>query len=433
MRLFTHFLAAALALAASTATFAQAVAPVVGGVAITTDGLLQMGRATPALKPTPGNPSLTYLSLPRALDQWKSAKDAGTDPPADVRFLKGLTRIQNVFIYPDQHDIVIAGPAEPLRTDNPLQPLGTLSNRPALHLEDMISALRALDAPQSAGPAGRRDFFGCSIDPPAGNKEIWDTLLQKYAKIPSARATLLAELKKQLGPQEIRLFGVPEDSRIAFVMLAADYRLKRLSMGLDAAPAGVGNAMGNEAALARLWFEPAYEPLLVSPDGASYEFRGPRLKVLAGAQVFHPGGAGPAQLRFADNLSAKMNETAARSEAIADLQNVADCFLLAALIRQDRLLDKTGLNWQWMADTSKYKLTAYPTARTAETVIHISGATIATGGVSMSYRAFTSVDRKNARLRTAPATDADPAFSTDPKRPTDSWFVSFPAPTPAKP
>jgi hypothetical protein len=434
MRLLPRLLAITVALAASTLAIAQVFVPgaAVGGVAITPDGLLQMGRTTAIVPRKPAaDRTLTYISLPRALDQWKAAKDTHTDPPAEVRTLKGLTRLQKLFVYPPADgtpgDLVLAGTAEPLNDANPLQPLGRISNRPALQIEDAITALRLLEVTTDR-PAPRRDFFGCSIDPPAGNKGTFDALLKKYGSVPGARETLVSELKKQIGPQNIRLLGVPEDSRIAFVMLAADYRLKRLSMGLDPSPPGVGTAMGTEAALARLWFEPAYDPLRVSPDGMAYELRGPRLKVLAGAQVFQPGGEGPAQRRFAENLSAKMNDAAARSEAIADLQNVTDLLLLATLIRQDGLLKKAGLDLAWLADATKYPVATVPVAKTADTIVHIAGNTIAAGGVSLSYRALAAVDRAPADAPPAkPAaaeTDAAPAIAA--KRPTDTWFVAVP-------
>ena len=50
-------------------------------------------------------PKLLYLSLPRLLAEARKGQ-----PPPDVQFLGGLTRLQYVFVYPD--DLVIAGPAE---------------------------------------------------------------------------------------------------------------------------------------------------------------------------------------------------------------------------------------------------------------------------------------------------------------------------------
>jgi hypothetical protein len=392
---------------------------VVGGVAISTEGVLAVRETAPANALNPatrkaGNaadPRTVYVSLPRVLAAWKAARDAHADPPEDVRTLKGLTRIQYVFVYPAEHDIVLAGASEPLRTDNPLEPVGTASGRPAVQLEDLIAAIRAVsappaDAPRRGGP--RRDFYGCSLDPPDNHKTLWDDTLKKFGNGP--RPALVAELKKVLGPQQVRIFGVAPDSRAALVMLAADYRLKRISMGLESFPA-VGNAMGAQEAMARLWFEPAYEPLRVTADGTGYEFRGPRLKVLAGAQVFAAGGAGPAQVQFAAKFSAKVDDIAAKVDAVADLQNVTDCFMVAALLRQDGLPEKAGLDLAWLHDAAAYPLQKLPVPKTAETVVHIQGNAIAQGGVAMGLAAFTSVERRQEPLGLAP------------QRPAADWFA----------
>src|SRR5579862_5545571 len=119
MRLMNS-LAALLVLGLPATAFSQIInnnGGVVGGVGITTNGFLQY-RQMAATAPAPPNGAAhksdqLYISLPRVLAQWRAAKGAGVDPPADVRYLKGLTRIQDIFLYPADHDIVLAGPAEP--------------------------------------------------------------------------------------------------------------------------------------------------------------------------------------------------------------------------------------------------------------------------------------------------------------------------------
>jgi hypothetical protein len=277
-----------------------------------------------------------------------------------------------------------------------------------VQVEDLIVALRSLSAPAAGG---RRDFFGCSLDPAPGSARAWEETMRKFSAGPRDR--LLDELHKALGPQEVKLFGVPADSRVALVMVAADYRLKRMAMGIEPLPAGVGTALGTEAAMARLWFEPRYDPLRVSADGGRYEIRGPRLAVQAGAHVFEAGGAGPAQTAFAARLSAKMTEVAPRVDAVADLQNVTDCFLVAAVLRRDGLIEKAGLDLGWLADAAKYPVTALPAPRTADTLVHVSGNMIVQGGVALSYKALAATAR-----------DAAPAAGGDAPRPTSTWFVS---------
>ena len=42
----------------------------------------------------------------------KGLKDGTPGLPEEVRYLAGLQRIEYVFLYPEQNDIVIAGPGE---------------------------------------------------------------------------------------------------------------------------------------------------------------------------------------------------------------------------------------------------------------------------------------------------------------------------------
>src|SRR5690349_13121185 len=55
---------------------------------------------------------LRYVSLPKTFADARAALDAGRELPAVVRHLQGLTRIDYILVYPDEHDLVIAGPAE---------------------------------------------------------------------------------------------------------------------------------------------------------------------------------------------------------------------------------------------------------------------------------------------------------------------------------
>jgi hypothetical protein len=394
----------------------------IGGVAISTDGVLQYRQVAPIQLPTTANRKgqQLYVSLPRAIEAWKAAKEAGKEVPADVKYLQGLTQIRQVFIFPEQHDIVVAGPSEPYKATNTVQPLGTQTGRPVVHLEDIIVAMRAVSAPRGGrGAGGSRfrdgDFFGCSLEPPANLADVWEQTLKRYERGP--RNVLVAEMKKALGPQEVKLYGVPEDSRVAWTMLAADYRLKRVAMGLDIVP-GLGSALGTENAAPRIWFEPAYEALQVSPEGDAFEFRGPRLKVLVGSQPFNPQGASDAQRRFAENLSKKMPDAAARLDAFADLQNITDCFMVAALIRSDRLAEKAGLPADWLpAANAPFLTETLPVPRTAETVVHVAGNVIAQGGVAFGMGSFNGVER---------TTGGPTAISAKPQRPVETWYMAIP-------
>ena len=78
--------------------------------------------------------------------------------------------------------------------------------------------------------------------------------------------------------------GVPDTSHFARVMVAADYRMKRLAMELRAGPDPRSAELpGDDAGqrpracsnmLPRWWLAPDYEPILRDADGLAWELRG---------------------------------------------------------------------------------------------------------------------------------------------------------------
>jgi len=153
----------------------------VGGVAIQADGMvtpadksvrIQMRDALRARLSTPTGElaeavPLRLVSL-RRIDEL--ARAAGSSSiaalPDEVRYLGGLQRVRYVLVYPEEHDIVLAGPGEGWKVDESGNVVGATSGRPVLHLEDLIVALRSVEA-------ARRGGITCSIDPtPQGRERL---------------------------------------------------------------------------------------------------------------------------------------------------------------------------------------------------------------------------------------------------------------------
>src|SRR5262249_54338048 len=83
---------------------------------------------------------VSLVKLERAL---ASRSEAGEKPDDAMRHLAGLQRAQYAFFYPEQRDIVIAGPAEGWVDDLSGRAIGLTTGRPTLLLEDLLVALRA--------------------------------------------------------------------------------------------------------------------------------------------------------------------------------------------------------------------------------------------------------------------------------------------------
>ncbi len=321
---------------------------------------------------------LHYLSLARLFGEVRANLDSQRPLTAEQRYLQGLTQIRYVFLYPEAGDLVLAGPAEPFVESANLQPRGKLTGRPILHLDDLITALRT---------AHQRDPqpFGCSIDPPEQSVQRGQEVLRRYGN--RSRRELADALASELGPQQIRFFGTPPDSRTALICVAADYKLKRESIGIDPPPiAGLGNSIDNSRVAGNaFWFELCYEPLLVSPDSTAYALRGPRLQLKTGHVPFDDKGATPRAQAYARQFSAKMEQIALRSPLYAELQNIADLALVASLIRHDRLAQKAKVDLGWLlADDSIYAVETVRVPRFTETLVNYTNGSLAAGGVRLN-------------------------------------------------
>ena len=80
--------------------------------------------------------------------------------PDDVLYLAGLQRVQYILVYPEQNDIVLAGPGEGWRFDDNGNAVGVTTGLPAVRLDDLLVAFRTVDAARNEG-------ISVSIDPTA--------------------------------------------------------------------------------------------------------------------------------------------------------------------------------------------------------------------------------------------------------------------------
>src|SRR5205085_4694241 len=170
---------------------------------------------------------------------------------------------------PDQKDIVLAGPAEGWKIDAAGEVVGATTGRPVLMLDDLLIALRTAEAARQIG-------ISCSIDPTDEGlvrlRKHVDSLTT-IGNNPNATAESIAET---LGPQIITVTGIPADSHFARVLVAADYRMKRLAMGFEPSPLrGLpsflsmtkAGSKGMQNMLPRWWLASDYDSVVSDADG----------------------------------------------------------------------------------------------------------------------------------------------------------------------
>lgn len=387
-----------------------------GGVYIDPDGVVRQReydrgeqlqamreRARAAARHRHRDPSLAFVSLPAATAEARRLFEAGKALPDELRYLGGITRIQYVLVYPEDGDLVIGGPAEPIAAGNTLQPVGKLTGRPVLHLEDLVVALRSIDADR-----GRALSFGCTINAPRDAVANTNKVVGKHGSINSRaeRYRLFNDVLDAIGPHKVEVFGIEPHTRVAWVCVTADYKMKRLSFGVDPEPVrGLGDSLGpGRSGGNRFWFEASFEPLRVSPDGLAYELRGQRL-VLKATYGYDDRPATRSAQAWANRVNREMEQIADAMPLFADLQNMADMLILASLIRTDKLDQKVDWDTTWLADQNKFPVRKVTVPRTAQTILVDRKRSFVTGGVVFSAASVVAPRQRERALIELPTVD----------------------------
>lgn len=415
----------------STRAEAQFVFPrTIGGVQVNADGVLtgEMARLPQDIKlqlstglkavdqdiQTAGLRMVSLKGLNKAL---QTALDNGTTVPADVQYLAGLQRIEYIICRPEDNDILLAGPAEGWKVSESGNVVGVKSGAPVLKLEDLLVALR------SANAAREGQGISVSIDPTEEGVQRYG---QFVSKLTGFNPGLAKEVESVMGEQRISLTGVPTDSRYAQILVAADYKMKRLSMGLEPAP--IRNfpsilemaqrkdtsSLGQMAP--RFWMECHYDPIARSEDGNVWQIRGQGVKTLTEEQtVNREGGFEKSEKsnkmaeQWAKNMTERFEELSAAEPVFRELRNVMDLSVVAALIAKEGLLEKANLSLANLdGSNTKVSTPAWETPKLVPTscsFVQTSKSWIitASGGIQVDSWAVASRSEVVASL-TAPST-----------------------------
>jgi len=284
----------------------------------------------------------------------KAVKTGGT-LPADVQFMAGLQRIEYVVLSPEKDDIIIAGPGEGWKTNDDGIVVGVSSGMPVLHLQDFMIAMRSVDA------ARQGQGVSVSIDPtPEGIVRVREIFARMRTQgVKSVSKNLATEIETAFGDQQVSLTGVPRDSHFSRVLLTADYKMKRLAMGLDESPLRQLPSMMSviarkrinlKTAAPRMWMECDYEPIAKNSDSNIWKISGNGVRVKTENEVADANGQRGAGKKlkvaedWAKNMTKHYEALSEKEPVFRDLRNVMDMSVVAAIIRNESLADKVGLS-----------------------------------------------------------------------------------------
>ena len=341
---------------------------------------------------------LRMVSLSGLQQAILETRETGARLAPEIQFMAGLTAVEYFLVDEETNDLILAGPAEPWTIAEDGSVVGKKSGKAILQLEDLIVALRSVEMARVEG-------ISCSIESTDEGRKRLIAFQRKMRLRPGQNPSVFeAGMKQALGPQLIRLNGIPTNSRYACTLVAADYQMKRLAMALVDSPVkGLPSYLqmarnsahsGNENP--RWWMECNYEGLTRNEDGTVWKLDGQGVKTLTEQDIIDRQGKAKASGRssklastWANLMTEHFEELATEMPVFGELQNLMDLTVVATLIVQERLEDRAGIELSVLRDNEVLTPTAFAVPQTIAPECSFikgrSGWTVtASGGVSVS-------------------------------------------------
>lgn len=328
---------------------------------------------------------LRVISLPRLEAAVARRLEQGKEPTLSMQLLGGLTEIKHVFVYPEDREIVIAGPAEGWKYNKSGLAVGTESGRPVLQLDDLVTVLRAFSATN-------QKFFSCSINPrPEGLQKLKGFVEQTSSRPLRPGAGVrnwVGQLQQHLGRQDIVYSGINPESRVARTIVEADYRMKLIGIGKYDFNGGskipsIFDLMTPQEQKAskldalRWWLTMKYDSVLHTPDRNGFEFVGSSVLCQSENQFLNSQGkqvqtgqSEGSNLVFAQTFTTKYEELAKQDIVFADLKNVFDLSLVAAILQHEGAARNVGWDLGVFSNEGSYMTARYDAPTEVDSVVN---------------------------------------------------------------
>jgi uncharacterized protein DUF1598 len=344
---------------------------------------IEAGKAALNAKVAQKSP-LRKVSLKRLEQALAKHLETGRPATDEMKYLAGLTRIQHVFFYPDEQEIVLAGPAEGWAQDLAGRVIGVNTGRPLVELQDLVTALRAFR------PGGNGvGMIGCSIDATPEGLARMQAFLRQIGtgadpSNPEYTQFIVDGLRDNLGLQKVRIDGVPPDTHFAQVMVEADYRMKLIGIGLEIPPVKIMSYVDradpssvSRNAMQRWWFVPDYKCVRVSEDELAMELVGNGVKLMNEDEVVSGDGSrhkaitqgNRASTSFVTTFTQKYPELANKSQVFGQLRNLIDLSIAAAFMQQNDLYGRANWKMPVFGSEEKYAIQTYQAPVEVETAV----------------------------------------------------------------
>lgn len=294
------------------------------------------------------NTQRVCLSM-RSLSNEVNKAISDNSPLTDVmKNLNGIGYLEGFIIDPDMNDIILVGQRS--------------ETRPSLRLDDLVLNLRKGD--------GFRQYAYCSLDPLPSDVESLESLFRSVGSANSKdeMKRMYENLQSNMGPQQVVVDGVPENSRYAHIMINADYHMKKMSQGhithpgvtsylemcmnqIKSPQTGVRSPLYS-GGMSRFWFSvDEIGPSFVVGDNIVWLENCPivllteKQNSTAEGQLYDVDTDDPLAIEFARSFTTKFPELANEIPEYADLENLYRLEAVLRSLKMHKLTSKTGINF----------------------------------------------------------------------------------------
>jgi hypothetical protein len=394
----------------------------VGGISINAQGLLEnaqpdaVGKLAKAwaevMQPIPRGMKepveLRKISL-KQLDAALQECLAQKKPiPDDLFCLGGLQQIRYIFVYPEQHDIVLVGLGEGWKVDPRGNIVGVTTGRPVMLLDDLMVALR------SARQAAQGGVL-CSIEPTTEGRATYQKNNHLLSGMRGNLQAMKTSVENWLGMQQVKISGVPPTSHFARVLVAADYRMKQIGLDFQPAPKGIKlpsylqMAPPSNVSAPRFWLEPKYEPILRDASGLAWELRGASVKAMTEEDFFNSSGhsvrqarAVPAAQKWAEMMTQQYPALSVAEPIFGQLRNCMELAVVSALLVKEQLPQKAQQSLPVLMSSNELKpIESYAPKHIATQVNFVKknrNLGVASGGVAINSWGIADKTERSAKL-----------------------------------
>ena len=311
---------------------------------------------------------LRKISLKKLDAQVKKIVEESKLLPDTIRCLGGLTSIEYIVVVPEENDVLLVGPAEGWRVDSAGYMIGNQSGQPVLALEDFLTVLRVLNR-----SAPSRSITS-SIEPTVETQTRVARLQQRFPSLNAQNAdAYFASLEEAYGNCPITITGVPASSRFARVLVAADFKMKRIALGLEPSqtrniPSYISLVSSNRLNISpQFWLVSEYATVTHDSKKMTWRLPDPKIRALSNADYLasqrnarQTGGTDRAALLWCSKMEENYNALARALPVFGELRNNMKLALVAALIHQENLLQRGNCSLTILLDETNLKLIDYP-------------------------------------------------------------------------